>query len=873
MEQESTTDLLSRVASAYQAVVANPESAGPAVERLTMEARESGNHRALASALRASAWLERSRLRHDQAEVLLNEAVRIGRRYGLDPELRQALTTRGAVRHEQGRLAAARHDFDEAAALLGTAEDLELASQRAALLQNSGQLSEAAAFYRRILGSNNAPADVRTKAANNLGLIEVWCGRSDTALSWLEVAAQSADEVGPGAAAFVAASRAWAMVRAGRLPEGLDLYDHAEELWREAGIPLAELYAEFADALTDLRLIPEALYQARRAVIALDEHGFALIAAEAELRLARLTLLHGQPQLAVQKAEVVAARLRGHGRAVWASQARLVAVEARLAMSSVERNDLSVTRRAAGTLERAGLVAEAVDAHVTAGRTALAVNRLPVARDAWSRAEALARGAPLLVRLKGRVAGALHAGAVDRPAVVLRRASAGLADLDRHRAALPSAELRARASAHGAELGRLGLTAVVGTRRAGDVLMWMERTRAAALGFVDPPEIGGIEEELGLLRAAQSAIDEARRQGAPNLADLLASQAAIEDRIRKATWKQRTAISAADRQRTVSEIRGALDGRTLVEYDLLDDAIIAAVVAGRRTRLVELGSMTLVRRDLDDLLFALRRLAVAGRSAASVIAARRSAEGALAALAAQLVEPLELGRPDGVVVVPVGHLQRIPWTALLDTPVAVAASASMWVRTASRPAPPVEQVALIAGPELAGALTEVDALAAIHDGAKVLVPPRSDIAAVTAILADASLAHLACHGSVRSDNPIFSSLLVSDGPLTVHELDRRGIAPHRMVLAACESSSDTVYPGNEALGFVSTLLAGGTSGLVASSVVVPDWNVVALMTALHASLRAGSTMAIALHEARAQVDRDDPFGFVSWCAFNAFGAA
>jgi CHAT domain-containing protein len=182
-------------------------------------------------------------------------------------------------------------------------------------------------------------------------------------------------------------------------------------------------------------------------------------------------------------------------------------------------------------------------------------------------------------------------------------------------------------------------------------------------------------------------------------------------------------------------------------------------------------------------------------------------------------------------------------------------------------------VALIAGPELAGALTEVDALAAIHDGAKVLVPPRSDIAAVTAILADASLAHLACHGSVRSDNPIFSSLLVSDGPLTVHELDRRGIAPHRMVLAACESSSDTVYPGNEALGFVSTLLAGGTSGLVASSVVVPDWNVVALMTALHASLRAGSTMAMALYEARAQIDRDDPFGFVSWCAFNAFGAA
>jgi CHAT domain-containing protein len=182
-------------------------------------------------------------------------------------------------------------------------------------------------------------------------------------------------------------------------------------------------------------------------------------------------------------------------------------------------------------------------------------------------------------------------------------------------------------------------------------------------------------------------------------------------------------------------------------------------------------------------------------------------------------------------------------------------------------------VSLIAGPELDGAVAEVSAIARVHDGADVVVPPRSDTAAVTTSLATASLAHLACHGSIRTDNPMFSSLLVSDGPLTVHELDRRGIAPHRMVLAACEASSDVVYPGNEALGFVSTLLAGGTSGLIASSVVIPDWDVVPLMMSLHRSLHAGSTMAIALHEARGSLDRNDPSSFVSRCAFNAFGAA
>ena len=108
---------------------------------------------------------------------------------------------------------------------------------------------------------------------------------------------------------------------------------------------------------------------------------------------------------------------------------------------------------------------------------------------------------------------------------------------------------------------------------------------------------------------------------------------------------------------------------------------------------------------------------------------------------------------------------------------------------------------------------------------------------MTGALAGAGLAHLACHGRVRSDNPIFSSLLLADGPLTVHELELRGAAPHRIVLAACESGSEVTYEGNETLGFVSSLLARGSAGLVASAIVVPDWDVVPLMTSLHRAVR------------------------------------
>ena len=126
---------------------------------------------------------------------------------------------------------------------------------------------------------------------------------------------------------------------------------------------------------------------------------------------------------------------------------------------------------------------------------------------------------------------------------------------------------------------------------------------------------------------------------------------------------------------------------------------------------------------------------------------------------------------------------------------------------------------------------------------------------------------------MRTDNPLFSSLLLADGPLTVHELAERGPAPHRIVLAACESGTEVGYEGNETLGFVSALLARGSAGLVASAIVVPDWDVVALMRALHSSVLGGASLADALFAARAELDVSDPRSFASWCAFNAFGAA
>jgi CHAT domain-containing protein len=181
-------------------------------------------------------------------------------------------------------------------------------------------------------------------------------------------------------------------------------------------------------------------------------------------------------------------------------------------------------------------------------------------------------------------------------------------------------------------------------------------------------------------------------------------------------------------------------------------------------------------------------------------------------------------------------------------------------------------VVLVAGPGLPGAVEEVRALRGIHRYPRVLLPPESTVEATVDLVRRADLVHLACHGRLRSDSPLFSALELSDGPLTLHELLARGVAPHRVVLAACDSGVEHSYEGDEMLGFVSALMGSGTAGVVAAGIPVPDGASVAAMTVLHGNLHRGHSVARALYEARTTVGADDPAGYVAWCGLTAYGA-
>ncbi|WP_214108343.1 CHAT domain-containing protein [Acrocarpospora catenulata] len=146
-------------------------------------------------------------------------------------------------------------------------------------------------------------------------------------------------------------------------------------------------------------------------------------------------------------------------------------------------------------------------------------------------------------------------------------------------------------------------------------------------------------------------------------------------------------------------------------------------------------------------------------------------------------------------------------------------------------------------------------------GDRPLTGPRATAARVLSALDGARLAHLAAHGRLHGSNPLFSSLRLADGPLTIYDLEGLRHAPRMVVLAACDSGRSVVRTGDELLGLSATFLSLGTRTIIAPVVSVPDAATAAMMVTLHRLLLSGLSAAAALAQTQAD-HRTASAGFV-----------
>ncbi|GAA2450248.1 hypothetical protein GCM10010421_48330 [Streptomyces glaucus] len=668
-------------------------------------------------------------------------------------------------------------------------------------------------------------------------------------------------------------SRGLAAFRSGDIPAALRLLDEAEERYAKLGTPTFMLSIRRCEVLMAAGLAPEALAEADAAIAALDRiGGQSTRKAELLLAAARAARLADDAQTAVARAAVAVRLFAGQRRTWWETHARLVLTEARHAAGRGSGRLVADAAAVAGKLASFGAPA-APEASLLAGRIALDLGWTADAERHLAVAARSRHSGPPLARMTGWAAQALRAQAAGSVRGVLEACRRGLDVLDDHRTTLGASELRARATAQGAELAALAQRASLVSGGPRRLLVWSERWRATVLTAppARPPADPALLSGMTAFREIAARAEEARREGRP-VPVLEREQRRLEREIRSRTLHMRgEAPGGGDRFDPARLLERLGDEVRLVELVVLDGRVQVLLCGQGRVRRFTAGLLAEAEREAEYVQAGLRRLAHPGAQARLPVveaAGRRLEELLLGPAAAHLGS-------GPVVVVPPGRLHRVPWAllpSLRERVVSVSPSASSWLRARETAPPPDVRPVLVRGPGLATGGAEVPELAGRYGTPTVLEGAEARVPRVLEELDGAPLAHIAAHGVFRADSPLFSSLRMADGPLIVHDFERLARSPYRIILSCCDTARFASVGADELLGLVTALLPLGTAGVVACSAPVNDAAVVPLMLALHKGIGAGLSLAEALRDARAALPGDAVHQATGW-AFSAFGAA
>jgi tetratricopeptide (TPR) repeat protein len=326
----------------------------------------------------------------------------------------------------------------------------------------------------------------------------------------------------------------------------------------------------------------------------------------------------------------------------------------------------------------------------------------------------------------------------------------------------------------------------------------------------------------------------------------------------------------------------------LLAYHVVGDRIIAFVNAGGRIRVTrDLGTVSEVNRLLHKLDVQWDRFRAgqefAGRHVSTM---ERSARQVLSALYGELVGPLEShlddakGRTMKLAIVPHGPLHRVPFHALFDGgrylierfEISYAPSATVYSLCQERALQDQGRTAVfgVNDPSIPFAATEARAVAGCLPGADVRIGEDATVEALLQGAPQSGGLHMACHGTFRSDNPMFSSLKLHDGWLTAADAISLNIPGALVTLSACESGRSEVIGGDEVLGLTRAFLGAGAATLVVSLWLAQDETTADLMGKWYGRMSNGGGRTAALRAAQLEIKQRYPHPYY-WAPFVLIG--
>jgi tetratricopeptide (TPR) repeat protein len=824
----------------------------------------------------------------DTARHHLESAMARADTAGLDQRSAQVRDSLVFTLALQGDNEAALHQADLAEPHLSGAALARLQMQKGLVLQRLGRGGEAMASYAHALpgiqDAGDKVAEVRLRV--NRSVLSIYRSAIGEAIADLETATQLATEMGNtfqmGACAH---NLGFARGRAGDVPGALEAYAAAADAYASAGVEAglaAVLEADRADLLLAAGLTEEAFAGATRGAELLTDTGNAADLAEVQLLAARAALADGRITQATSLAAEAGASFLAQGRHGWHALASYVSLQARFAplegSASASRADLEATadeaQEVARRLSTHGWDDEARHACIIAARCVLNLDDRDTARRLLEEAGAALRRGPVTLRARAWHATALLRAVNGDVSGARRAISTGLRLLDEYRATLGATELRVSAASHGQDLSRLGVALALQDGDARRLLGWADRSRAGAIRLrpVHPPADETLAADLAELRRLEREIADAVLADRPD-PTLRRRQAELQGAVRRRARTHQGSASASTRL-DVAMLRKTLGARTLVEFIDYRGRLHAVTAGPRGYGHHELGAVEPLRELIEIARFDLHRLAHSMGSAMALDAAAHSLSDVGSRLDDLLLGPLHLDHDASLVLVPTGPLHGVPWRTLpqlLSASFVVAPSAQQWLAaTTSRE--PATTALYASGPGLPSARAEVEDLGRRHPGSRRISGGSATAERVLEALGDTDVAHIAAHGEFRADNPMFSSLLMADGRITVYDMERLETVPQTIVLPACDAAVSGVKAGDELLGLSAALLGMGVRTLVVPQVPIPDAATRELMLAFHGAFRVGADAATALATSIESLADGDPQSHAVRRSFVVLGA-
>ncbi|UCC43527.1 MAG: CHAT domain-containing protein [Candidatus Zixiibacteriota bacterium] len=675
---------------------------------------------------------------------------------------------------------------------------------------------------------------------------------------------------------------AWLHMLEGDYHQALSMLADCEAHYRKAGQPKGEMLCQLdrAEAYLGLNLFTDARRAAHSAGKKSRRLGLDYESAKAELFVARAARAVGH--------QAEASRALGRARTGFGkvnNQGFLAAVELSDSLISAgKRTPIARIRRIRDKFSRAQLpLWEAIcDLQILASRPDDNTTFQRLSRNA------AVKTVPHLYAQWQTILGDRQAER-GRMAEARRHWSQAVERLEAVRAKLPPVELRSAFLAHRNDpyLRLIASETAISPARAST---WAERYKTA--GLWRPPSENDISSNLR--RQAETSLEQLARQVTTLSARISESAgtrtegtSAVAGEIRRLQRQVRHNVAQLEYtlppakvrfDDLLKDIQAASIRQPIVQFHFEGNDLVAFIHERGETRHHRLGDgLRIVSDYLGCWQVQLNRALInGGKNLRSDLKEERHI---FSDLAGWLWSPLEISNRDKrVLIIPDGKLTNLPWHALStnghpiirDQHIIVAPSIRHHIRAAGLRIKS-EQIRIFVGEsqdlkhtreELSDLLNQASPNVTVFDPCL-----RRDWPDNT----ESKVWHYTGHARMRSDNPFYSSLSLSDGPIFAADFRLKQNKVGLAVLAACRTGQQTYIPGVESSGLVRSLLEMGARNVLASHWAVSDKSTARWMQLFYQNYLSGKSVPEAVSEAALAVREEFP-SVHNWAAFSLFGA-